>query len=102
MWNIQNNVIEPYWVIRQSMAPLKLSRWQMTKLFAKAVVADLPTGALVLMASAILLLTLYFKTRSRLRLPSDLPVVEGRNSHFEDILKAGREKVSTKAGPELS
>ncbi|KAI0869276.1 cytochrome P450 oxidoreductase GliF [Hypoxylon argillaceum] len=92
MWNIQNNIVEPYWVIRQSMAPLKLSRWQMAKLFAKAIIADLPVSILTALVAVVLLLALYLKTRSRLRLPRDLPVVEGRNSHFEDILKEGREK----------
>lgn len=101
MWNIQNNIVEPYWVIRQSMAPLKLSRWQMAKLFAKAIIADLPVSILTALVAVVLLLALYLKTRSRLRLPRDLPVVEGRNSHFEDILKEGREKVREKPKIEL-
>ncbi|KAJ8132316.1 hypothetical protein O1611_g1302 [Lasiodiplodia mahajangana] len=46
MWNIQNNIVEPYWVFRPSMAPPKLSRRQMAKLFAKSIIADLPLDIL--------------------------------------------------------
>ncbi|GAP90880.1 putative cytochrome P450 oxidoreductase [Rosellinia necatrix] len=92
MWNIQNNIIEPYQVIRQSIAPLKLSRWQMVKLVVKAVAADFPTSIWVFIASAVFLLTLYLKTRPRVKIPHDLPVVRGRDSHFEDVLKEGRKK----------
>ncbi|KAI1505452.1 cytochrome P450 oxidoreductase GliF [Biscogniauxia marginata] len=92
MWSIQTNIIEPFWVIRQSMAPLKLSRWQLAKLFAKQALDGIPPEALILGTTAFLLLAIYLTTGGRVVMPRELPILKGKNSDFEDILAEGRKK----------
>ena len=93
MWAIASNITEPYLVIRQSLEPLQLSRWQLTKLFVKTIVAEIPRGVRISLVAATLMLVVYFVTsKERVAIPRDLPVVKGNSSHFEDIIREGRKK----------
>ena len=96
MSTIRTNFIEPFLVIRQSVAPLKLSRWQFTKLLLKTFVGGLSKGAMIVLAALSLMLIIYLFSspeKGRVRLPRELPVVKANDSHFENILKEARLKV---------
>ena len=96
MSSIHTNFIEPLMVIRQSVAPLKLSRWQFTKLLLKTLVSGLSKGTIIaLTVSALILITYLCSSYSKgnARLPRELPVVKANDSHFENILKEARLKV---------
>ncbi|KAI9848699.1 MAG: hypothetical protein M1837_006786 [Sclerophora amabilis] len=93
MWTIQSNITEPYLVIRQSLEPLQLSRWQLAKLFMRTVVAEVPRGASIVLVAAFLMLVVYYTTsKPRVVMPRELPVVKGTSPHFEDIIVEGRKK----------
>ena len=83
-------------VIRQSVAPLKLSRWQFTKLLLKTLVSGLSKGTIIALTVSTLLLIIYLcspYSKGKVRLPRELPVVKANDSHFENILKEARLKV---------
>ncbi|KAI0516797.1 cytochrome P450 oxidoreductase GliF [Xylaria bambusicola] len=94
---IQEKIIEPYLVIRQSVAPLKLSRWQLTKLMARMFVEELPEGftyfllAGLVMTFAVAYVLIWNKTVKRVPVPTGLAVVKRNDMHFLDIIKEGRE-----------
>ncbi|RDL33243.1 putative cytochrome p450 oxidoreductase [Venustampulla echinocandica] len=93
MLSIRNDFIEPFMVIRQTLAPLKLSRWQCTKLLLGTFVRSLSGGAIAVLAALLLILYQLFRSLNRrLRLPTELPVLKTNASHFEDILKEARVK----------
>lgn len=94
--SIHRNIIEPYLVMRQSLAPLKLSRWQLTKIMARTAFDGLPSGSFVLLVALILLIAvIYFesKTNTRSKEIPGLPVVKRNHTHFLDIIREGRELV---------
>ncbi|KAK8038473.1 hypothetical protein PG993_006884 [Apiospora rasikravindrae] len=92
---IRTNIIEPYMVIRQSMAPLKLSRWQFTKIVVKNMLFRSPSQVLLVVAIASFALWAtwyaFFSPKGPL-MPHELPVVRRNDSHYEDIIKEGRAK----------
>ncbi|GIK06103.1 hypothetical protein Aspvir_001746 [Aspergillus viridinutans] len=93
MWSLQSNIIEPYEVLRQSLKPLRLSRWQMIKFFVKSLLGEIPPGALVLLAVTCSILVLYFcMCEKQPVMPRELPVVKAKSYHFEDIIVEGRKK----------
>lgn len=96
--SIKRKIIEPYLVIRQSLAPLKLSRWQLTKIMARTAFDGLPSGTLIVLAAlslALLVAVLRIKSQERTRskeIPG-LPVVKRNHLHYLDIVREGRELV---------
>ncbi|KAI0405057.1 cytochrome P450 oxidoreductase GliF [Xylaria palmicola] len=96
--SIQTNIVEPFLVVRQSVAPLKLSRWQLTKLMARTAVEGLPAGTLYFLLAALgMILALsyvryYNSMNTRVKIPPGLAVVKRKDMHFLDIVKEGREK----------
>ncbi|KAI6354004.1 hypothetical protein MCOR25_008788 [Pyricularia grisea] len=94
--SIKRKIIEPYLVIRQSLAPLKLSRWQLTKIMARTAFDGLPSGTLIVLAAlslALLVAVLRIKSQERTRskeIPG-LPVVKRNHLHYLDIVREGRE-----------
>lgn len=84
-------------VLRQTIKPLKLSRWRVVQLFLKTIIDGLSTGvctAFVAVALGLVLwLVLGARRRSHSRLPHDLPILKRNDAHFEDILKEARAKV---------
>lgn len=94
MWSIQSNIIEPYQVIRQSLGPVKLSRWQITRLLLRSVLGDVSPGIAILLVGSVAMVILYLITREKsVRMPHELPVVQENSSHFEDIIVKGRKMV---------
>ncbi|KAI0817255.1 cytochrome P450 oxidoreductase GliF [Xylaria sp. FL0064] len=95
--SIQRNIIEPFLVVRQSVAPLKLSRWQLTKLMARTALDGMPEGSLYVflatlaMAIVVGYLILNRNTNTRVKVPPGLSVVKRNDMHFLDIIKEGRE-----------
>ncbi|KAI1800659.1 cytochrome P450 oxidoreductase GliF [Daldinia bambusicola] len=97
MSSVLSNFIEPVMVIRQSVAPLKLSRWQFTKLILGTFLGGSSQIAVaVLGASALVFITyLYINlTKGNVRLPREIPVIKRKDSHFEDIIQEVRQKYS--------
>lgn len=94
--SIQTNIIEPFLVLRQSMAPLKLSRWQLTRLVVTTALDGLPDGSLFVLLAAlgatIILLYLRFN-KKHVSVPPGLAVVKRNHAHYLDIIKEGRELV---------
>ena len=83
-------------VLRQSLAPLKLSRWQFTKLVVKTMLFGSLSQTLVFVAIASLILWVTFQTLfspKGPRMPRGLPTVRRNDSHYEDVVKEGRVKV---------
>ncbi|KAK8103679.1 uncharacterized protein PG998_010712 [Apiospora kogelbergensis] len=94
-WRIRTNIVEPYMVLRQSLAPLKLSRWQFTKLVVKTMLFGSLSQTLVFVAIASLILWVTFQTLfspKGPRMPRGLPTVRRNDSHYEDVVKEGRVK----------
>ncbi|KAI9708161.1 MAG: hypothetical protein M1820_004115 [Bogoriella megaspora] len=93
-----SDVIEHYQIIRQSFAPLRLTRWQITKLFAAQVHRDFPVMAkLVLVLAAVLLFWVAsVVTRpKKLERLLKLPVISGSRTvrhDFVDIIEEGHQK----------
>lgn len=93
---LHTNIVEPFLVLRQSLAPLRLSRWQLTKMIVKTMISDSPSrGAFVVAITSLLLFTSYriIFGGKRLQMPQDLPVVKRNDSHFEKVVEEGRKKV---------
>ncbi|KAL0941608.1 cytochrome p450 oxidoreductase [Colletotrichum truncatum] len=92
---IQTNIVEPFLVLRQSLAPLKLSRWQMMKIFAKTLVfGSLPWGVFLVTVTSVILLYVFRAIfgGKQVQMPQELPVLKRNDSHYENIVKEGREK----------
>lgn len=84
--------------MRQTMAPLKLSRWQLTKLMARTAFGGLPDISFyLLLVTLVIIATVYYlrnnNTNRHVQVPPGLPVVKRNDMHFLDIIKEGREKV---------
>ncbi|KAI0109877.1 cytochrome P450 oxidoreductase GliF [Daldinia grandis] len=95
MSTILTTFIEPFMVIRQTVAPLKLSRWQFMKLMLRAFVGNFSQTTITILVALALLSIVYLcfsSLKGSVRLPRELPVVKGNDSHFEDILKEARLK----------
>ncbi|KAK7984740.1 hypothetical protein PG988_002362 [Apiospora saccharicola] len=94
-WTIRTNIFEPYMVLRQSLAPLKLSRWQFTKLVVKTMLFGslFQTFLFAAVTSLILWTTfhVWFSPKGP-RMPPGLPTVRRNDSHYEHIVKEGRVK----------
>ena len=90
-----SRITEPYLVIRQSLQPLQLSRWQLVKLFVKTSVLGMPRGLVMFLLAVVVILYVVFKTsKQRVVMPRELPVVKKDSTHFEDVIAEGRKKVS--------
>ncbi|KAI1749215.1 cytochrome P450 oxidoreductase GliF [Xylaria castorea] len=95
--SIQRNIIEPFLVVRQSVAPLKLTRWQLTKLMTRTALSGLPDGILYLFLAVLAFIVIVYyrgnkNTNSRVPAPAGLPVVKRNDMHFLDVIKEGRER----------
>lgn len=100
--SIQTNFIEPFLVLRQTVAPLKLSRWQFTKLVANTVLDRLPDGSLLFVLAAVGTISIVYYYYHHLWYNSQpvqvipgLAVVKRKHVHYIDIIKEGRELVCT-------
>jgi len=94
------SLIEQWQIMRQAFAPMRLSRWQLTKLFAAQVNRDHPIGAklAVLLFAVTLFWMVSAVTRPR-RLEKELglPVVNGSRTlkkDFAAVIERGRQMVS--------
>ncbi|KAF9886946.1 hypothetical protein FE257_010687 [Aspergillus nanangensis] len=93
MWSLQSNIIEPYQVLRQSLEPLRLTRWQMTRLIARSMAREVSPGFTLCLAVTLVLTVLFFATREKQpSYPRDLPVIKRNDWDFEKIIVEGREK----------
>ncbi|TLS27823.1 hypothetical protein PpBr36_02041 [Pyricularia pennisetigena] len=92
--SIQRNIIEPYLVLRQSLAPLKLSRWQLTKIMSRTAFDGLPSGTFVVLGVLVLFVAVTrfqsMKDTRAKEIPG-LPIVKRNHTHFLDIVREGRE-----------
>ena len=99
---IREKITEPFMVARQSVAPLKLTRWQIAKLMARTFVNELPEDSVyflvagLAMVFALTYVLIWNKTVKRVKIPAGLAVVKRNDMHFLDILKEGRELVCTR------
>lgn len=96
--SIQTKIVEPFLVLRQSVAPLKLSRWQFTKLMVRSALDGLPDGSvfllLYLFAALLIIITVLLRNRKKgVHAPPGLAVVRRNHAHYLDIIKEGRELV---------
>ncbi|CCF32839.1 cytochrome P450 oxidoreductase GliF [Colletotrichum higginsianum] len=92
---IQSNIIEPYMVLRQTLGPLKLSRWQLTKIMAKAmlfgsVLRSIFVASVIAFAIYLLWYSVFGEKHTEKIL--DLPVFKTNASHCDDIIKEGQKK----------
>lgn len=94
--SIQTNIIEPYLVMRQSLAPLKLTRWQLTKIMVRTALDGLPPISFFLLTALVIFLTVVYrksKKNTRVKAIPGLAVVKRNHAHFLDIIREGRELV---------
>ncbi|KJK75899.1 hypothetical protein H634G_09264 [Metarhizium anisopliae BRIP 53293] len=94
--SIQTKIVEPFLVLRQSVAPLKLSRWQFTKLMVRSALDGLPDGSVFLLlylfaALLIIIIVLLRNSKKNVHAPPGLAVVRRNHAHYLDIIKEGRE-----------
>lgn len=98
MWSIQSNLVEPFLVIRQSLRPLKLSKWQFAKLLLRQVAPNVSKTTYAMSALSALLICFYIQYRylsaRPVRLPQELPVIQSNATDFENIVKQTQLKVS--------
>ena len=92
------DIKEQYLVIRQALAPLRLTRWQITKLLVAQIFRQISRVQLALLSIPILLstaLVLHYFLRPKTKL--DLPLVGGTKDHthdFQAVVEEGRRLVS--------
>jgi len=93
---------EGYWIIKQSFAGIRLTRWQMTKLLATQLWRELPPGALtvIVLAGSLALAWAVSTIFLRPAQPSldklGIPLVgksKGRKMNFEQLLEESAKKV---------
>ncbi|KAI9751189.1 MAG: hypothetical protein M4579_006168 [Chaenotheca gracillima] len=88
------DIKEQFLVMRQALAPLQLSRWQMTKLLVAQIFRQMSTTQLIIIAAPFVLLTAYFLDALFRRRPKvDLPLVGGTKDHtndFQAVVEEGR------------
>lgn len=95
------SLLEQYRIMRQAFAPLRLSRWQLTKLFAAQVDRDHPVAAkigLVLFLSLVFWVVSSLTRPRRLEKELGLPVISGSRTlekDFAAVVERGRQMVST-------
>ncbi|KID72759.1 Cytochrome P450 monooxygenase ccsD [Metarhizium brunneum] len=94
--SIQTKIVEPFLVLRQSVAPLKLSRWQFTKLMVRSALDGLPDGSvfllLYLFAALLIIIAVRLRNSNKgVHAPPGLAVVRRNHAHYLDIIKEGRE-----------
>lgn len=94
-------LIEQWQVMRQAFAPLRLSRWQLTKLFAAQINRDYPVAAKVCVALSLAwvywIISVLAKPK-RLEKQLGIPVVSASKDHSKDfaaVIERGRQMVST-------
>ncbi|KAI9693989.1 MAG: hypothetical protein M1822_003260 [Bathelium mastoideum] len=93
-----NDVLEHWLIIRQSFAPLRLSRWQLTKLFTAQINRDYPIMAKVILAlaAALVFWAISVATRpQKLENKLKLPVLRGSRTvrhDFVDLIEDGHRK----------
>lgn len=86
----------------QAFAPLTLSRWQMTKLFAVQMNQDYPVVAklgLIFFLSAVFSIVSFLTRPRRLEKKLRLPVISGSRTLEKDfvaVIERGRQMVSTR------
>lgn len=93
--------IEQWQIMRQAFAPLILSRWQVTKLFAAQINRDYPVAAkvgLVFFLSVVFWIVSSLTRPRRLENELGLPVISGSRTLEKDfvaVIERGRQMVST-------
>ncbi|KAH8168088.1 hypothetical protein CIB48_g167 [Xylaria polymorpha] len=90
-------LIEQWQVMRQAFAPLRLSRWQLTKLFAAQINRDYPVAAKVCVALSLAwvywIISVLAKPK-RLEKQLGIPVVSASKDHSKDfaaVIERGRQ-----------
>ena len=93
------DIFEQWQVMRQALAPLRLTKWQMTRMFAAQINRDMPILSKVLVAAAILFLLWVLTVLTRppkLEQLLDLPVLGGSRTlkhDFLQVIQEGKRKV---------
>lgn len=92
------DVMEQWQIMRQALAPLRLTRWQMTKMFAAQFNRDLPviSKLVVVLAVVAALWVVSVMTRPK-TLNLGLPVLGGSRTlkhDFLQIIQEGKQKVA--------
>ncbi|KAL9122670.1 MAG: hypothetical protein Q9187_000775 [Circinaria calcarea] len=96
---LEYDVFEQFAIIRQSLAPVRLTKWQITKFLAAHFLRQLSTLTLVLAASGALIVGLFtvwrFFMQPKTLKQLNLPIVGGSKQHkldFQQILDQGAAK----------
>ncbi|KAK2003781.1 cytochrome P450 oxidoreductase GliF [Colletotrichum falcatum] len=89
---IESKLIEPYLVLTQSLAPLRLSRWHIFKLLVRNAIQSIPR---IFMIGILAVLILYGLSRMiwgrrQQEIDHGLPIVKRNDYHFDDIIAEGK------------
>ncbi|GKT83710.1 cytochrome P450 oxidoreductase [Colletotrichum tofieldiae] len=98
-FSIESKIIEPYLVLSQSLAPLRLSRWQMFKLVVRAILySTLPRVFLFGTFLSLIVYGLSRKIWGRQKREPDhgLPIVQRNDYHFDTIIAEGKQQYPNK------
>lgn len=93
------DLLEQIAVIRQTLSPLRLTRWQMFRLMVASIVRTMPTFTLSLIALGSLGLIVHVWstfTRSNYLKRLGLPILGGSKQHrldFKQLVEEGKKKV---------
>nr|A0A7L8UVC5.1 RecName: Full=Cytochrome P450 monooxygenase ffsD; AltName: Full=Cytochalasans biosynthesis cluster protein ffsD [Aspergillus flavipes]QOG08943.1 FfsD [Aspergillus flavipes] len=84
------DIVEQWQIMQQALAPLRLTRWQLTKMFAAQVYRDHPVGALLGISLSVVLLLWVISVVTRPKKLEDvlgLPVLGGSRTLKSDFLR---------------
>jgi hypothetical protein len=94
------DIIESIQIIRATLAPLRLTRWQMFKYMVTSIFRDMRTFPMILLALGSFVVLAFLLTWAKGRDPVErigLPVVGGSKQHkldFKEAVEEGRRLVS--------
>ncbi|TDZ28124.1 Cytochrome P450 monooxygenase ccsD [Colletotrichum spinosum] len=94
-FSIESKILEPYLVLRQSLAPLRLSRWQMFKIITRTLLYEtLPRVIFFGTILCLFLLVLSRKAwgRQKKEIDHGLPIVQRNDYHFDTIIAEGKQR----------
>lgn len=95
------DIVEQWQIMQQALAPLRLTRWQLTKMFAAQIYRDHPVGALLGISLSVVLLLWVVSVVTRPKKLEDvlgLPVLGGSRtlkSDFLRIIEEGKQRVGS-------
>ncbi|KDN70031.1 putative cytochrome P450 oxidoreductase GliF [Colletotrichum sublineola] len=94
---IETKLIEPYLVLVQSLAPLRLSRWQIFKLMARNILHSIPRVLTFVTFSVLLAYALSRTIWGQQQRETDhgLPIVKRNDYHFDTIIAEGKKRAAS-------